>query len=175
MLEARTFVDNLNKAKEILKSQNANLKGKYASQNIIYASKDPSKTLADVFLRLRHHSLNIWEEKDVIVAIKETKLKRIGKDSIIPLKKEFDTEEDAREFIDKNYSGQFKYSFEYGCIGWQYNLGGDQVDLEDIEGHLSIEFKSKTVEGLERLLKLFGIKEVIKGPTVIAVKEMLNR
>jgi hypothetical protein len=66
-------------------------------------------------------------------------------------------------------------SFEYGCIGWQYDMGEDQVDLEDIEGHFSIEFKSKTVEGLKNLLEVFGITEVIRGPTVVAVKERLGR
>ena len=175
MLEARTFVKSLDEAREKLTSLNALFKGEYEIHNIIYASKDKSKGLEKVFLRLRTIPKNIWNEKNVVVAIKETELKEIGKNSIIPLKKQFDTKEEAQEYIDKNLKDQFVYSFEFGCIGWQYDLGEDQVDLEDIEGHYSIEFKSKTEEGLKKLLNEFGITETIKGPSVVAVKELLGR
>jgi polyphosphate kinase 2 (PPK2 family) len=88
------------------------------------------------------------------VAIKNTELKQIGKNSIIPLKKEFDTVEEGRAFIEANLADQFTYDYDSHCIGWQYDLGADQVDLEDIEGHASIEFKSQTDEGLKKLFEL---------------------
>lgn len=175
MLEARTFVKNFDKAKEILKSHNAIFKGEYFIHDVIYASKDPGKTLVDEFLRLRMIPKNIWEEKDFVVAIKNTELKSIGKNSIIPFRKEFDFEEEARKFIKENLLDRFQYSYEFDRTGWQYFIGQDGVDLEDIEGHFSIEIKSKTEEGLQKLAQLFDIRDPIKGPSVVAIKELLNK
>lgn len=175
MLEARTFVTSLEPAREKLASLNAEFKGEYEIHNDIYSLKDKSRGIGEVFLRLRTIPKNIWNEKWVVVAIKETELRSVGKNSIIPLKKQFDTKEEAQVFVDENYADQFEFCFESHCIGWQYDLGEDQVDLEDIEGHYSIEFKSKTEEGLQRLLDMFNIKETIKGPSVVGVKELLGR
>ncbi|MEJ0002115.1 MAG: hypothetical protein WDN09_03000 [bacterium] len=122
--------------------------------------------------------VNIWNEKKVIVTIKNTKLQKIGKKSIIPVKEQFNTEAEARAFIEKNYSDAFKPDFHFDRKGWQYDLpNGDQVDLEDIEAHFSIEFKSETEEGLQNLLDLFqtSSKEVIRGPSVVAVRDLLKK
>ena len=175
MLEARTFVENFDKAKEVLKSMNATLKGEYRIHDIIFTSNDSNKTMVDEFLRLRIIPKNIWKEKDFIVAIKNTEVKNIGKNYTIPLKKEFDSKEEAQNFIDENLLDRFNYSFEFDRIGWQYDLPEGQIDLEDIEGHCSIEVKSKTEEGLKNLVILFDIKDTIKGPSVDAVKNILNR
>ncbi len=176
MFDARIFTSTLKDAEEILKRENAAYKGEYSIKDIIYKSKDPEQGLDKVFLRLRLVPNNIWNEKPVIVAIKNTELKTVGKQSIIPLKKEFDTEAEARKYIEENYLDQFEFVFEFERIGWQYFIGEDGIDLEDIEGHYSIEFKSKTEEGLQKLLRLFGIKneEVIKGPSVVAIWDLLR-
>lgn len=175
MFDARTFPDTLKNAQEILKAQNAIFKGEYLITDKIYNSKDLSQDLNTVFLRLRSVPKNIWEDKPFIVAIKNTEVKNVGKQSIIPLKKQFDTEVEAQEFIDTNYLDQFEFSFQFNRIGWQYFIGEDGVDLEEIEGRPSIEFKSKTEEGLQKLLELFNVKpeEVIKGPSVVAVRDLL--
>jgi len=174
MLDARTFPPNLTTARTILTERNRNFKGEYEIRDLIYKSKDPSQTLATVFLRLRFIPLNIWNEKQVIVSIKNTELKSVGKQSIIPVKEQFDTEADARAFIEQNYSDTFEFDFEFSRRGWQYDLNGDQVDLEEIESYTSIEYKSKTEEGLRALLDTFGVTDdqVLKGPSVI---EMRNR
>ena len=175
MLEARTFVNNFDKAREVLKSLDAVSKGDYEIHDIIFRSKDLSKTMVDEFLRLRVVPKNIWNEKGIIVAIKQTEVRDIGKNYTIPLKKEFDSREEAQKFIDENLLDKFEYSFEFSRTGEQYDFQEGQVDLEDIEGHLSIEVKSKTEEGLKRLVELFDIKDTIKGPSVVAVKELLKR
>lgn len=174
MLDARTFPPNLTTARTILTEKNWNFKGEYEIRDLIYKSKDPSQTLATVFLRLRFIPLNIWNEKQVIVSIKNTELKSVGKQSIIPVKEQFDIEADARAFIEQNYSDTFEFDFEFSRRGWQYDLNGDQVDIEEIESYASIEYKSKTEEGLRALLDTFGVTddEVLKGPSVI---EMRNR
>ncbi len=175
MLEARTFVNDFDKAREVLKLLDAELKGEYEIHDIIFASKDPSKTLIDEFLRLRMVPKNIWNEKPFIVAIKNTEVREIGKDYTIPLKKQFDSKEEAQKFIDENLLDKFEYSFEFSRIGEQYDFSDGQVDLEDIEGFLSIEIKSKTEEGLKRLAELFDMHYTLKGPSVVAVKELLKK
>ena len=121
MLEARTFVDTLDRAKEILEKEGAIFRGRYIIKDIVFSSTDKSLPLEKVFLRLRLIPENIWNEKDVIVSIKQTELQEVGKNSIIPVRKEFDTEEEAREFIEKNYSQKFEFAYEFEREGWQYD------------------------------------------------------
>ena len=176
MFDARIFPSNLDDIRKILLEKKAEFKGEYIIHDIIFSSKNPLETLDKVFLRLRLVPVNIWNEKRVIVSIKKTELKNIGKQSIIAIKEQFDTEYEARKFITDNYADTFEQSFEFDRKGWQYNLGNDQIDLEDIEAHYSVEFKSPTQEGLEKLLNTFTIKsdDVIKGPSVLAIRDMLK-
>lgn len=175
MLEARTLVDNLDKAKEVLKKEGAVFKGEYEIHDIIFSPKDTFKTLREEFLRLRLIPKNIWDEKEVVVSVKNTEVKGIGKNAAIPLKKQFNTKEEAEKFIEENLLDKYEYAYEFSRIGWQYDLGEDQVDLEDIEGHLSIEIKSNTEEGLEKLAQMFEIENTIKGPLVFVLKEILGK
>jgi hypothetical protein len=176
MLEARAFVAEIESARKILEEK-AVFKGEYVCRDAIYISIDSSKSLADEFLRLRVNEKNIWSEKDVIVAIKQTEKKEVGKNSVIPLRKEFDTEEEARNYIEKNLLDKFKFDFKFTRTGWQYDLAGGQVDLErveDLSNCYTIEVKSPTEEGLKKLLNMFQIDSVITGPSVVEVKKLLN-
>lgn len=173
MLEARAFISSFDHAKEVLEREQAQFKGEYIIHDKVYAAK--GKSLTEEFMRLRSIPKNIWPEKSFIVAVKNTELKTIGKNSVIPLKKQFDSKEEAQEYINDNLLDRFEYSYEFERTGWQYDLGEDQVDLEDVEGHLSIELKSKTEEGLKHLVDMFDVHETIEGPSVLAVKEILGR
>ncbi len=177
MFDARTFPKTLDDTKRILLEKEAVFKGEYKIHDIIFSSKNPKETLDKVFLRLRLIPVNIWDEKGIIVAIKNTELKEVGKQSKILIKEQFDTEADARKFIEENYSDRFQYFFEFDRTGWQYFIGEDGIDLEDIEGHFSIEFKSKTEEGLRKLLSAFNIQaeEVLKDPSIIIIRDLLGR
>lgn len=175
MLEARSFVESFDKAKEVLASLHADFKGEYVIHDVIFASKDANKTLIDEFLRLRMVPKNIWDDKAFIVVIKNTELKEVGKNSIVPIKKQFDFEADARQYIEENFLDKFEYSFEFTRTGWQYYAGKYFVDLEDIEGHLSIEAKAETEQDLKDLVELLNMRDVIKGPSVLAVKGLLKK
>jgi len=178
MLEARAFVSEseIESARKILDKE-AVFKGEYICYDVIFSPIDSTKTLKDEFLRLRINKKNIWKEKDVIVAIKETLEKEVGKNSLINLREEFDTEIEAREYIDNNLLDKFKYDFEFTRTGWQYNLGENQVDLErveDVSDCYTIEVKSKTEDGLRNLLDKFQITSVISGPSVVEMKRLLS-
>jgi len=178
MIEARTFTDSLDSARTILHTQKATNKGSYRIIDEIFHCSDPLVSLADEFLRLREVPENIWEDKAVVLAVKKTRLQTIGKYSDIPLKIQFDKRKDAEAYYNKHLAAQYVHDFSFSRIGWQYVMNnGDVVDLEIIEDNYpSIEFKSETDESVEKLLSLFGIssKNVITGPSVVAVKELLN-
>jgi adenylate cyclase class IV len=179
MIEARIFTDSLDYAKSILSSENALNKGNYEINDTIFRRTDNSTSLTDEFLRLRTLPINIWPDKSVVLAVKKTKLQAIGKHSEIPLKLQFDTHDKAESYVNEHLSTEYTEDFSFTRIGWQYFLpNGDVVDLEIIEGtYPSIEFKSETAEGIAKLLSLFHVSpdEAIQGPSVVAVKKLLNR
>jgi adenylate cyclase class IV len=167
MIEARSFVSEVDTTRKLLEENGAVFKGEYILTDKIYSSHSPKKELDDEFLRLRTYHKNIWPQKDVILAVKIHEQKEIGVDTVVPIKKEFDTEDEAQKFIDENLLGQYKYEFTFTRTGWQYSLGEDEIDLErvdDLNNFYTVEFKSKTVEGLKRLETLLDIKDVIPGP-----------
>ncbi len=177
MLEARTFVKEIESAKKTLNENKAVFKGEYICKDTIFSPIDATKSLKDEFLRLRVNVKNIWNEKDVIVAIKQTERKDIGKNSIIPLRKEFDSEDDARKYIQENLEDKYKFDFEFTRTGWQYDLGNDQVDLErveDIPNCYTIEVKSKTEERLRKLVSMFSLTSIIEGPSVVEIRKKIK-
>ena len=177
MIEARSFVSEIETTRKILEENGAIFKGEYVLSDKIYSSYNPPKGLDDEFLRLRTYHKNIWLQKDIIVAVKIHDQKEIGVDTVVPLKKEFDSLEEAEKFIEENLLDQYKYEYEFTRTGWQYSLGEDEIDLErvdDLKDFYTVEFKSDTVEGLRNLESLLHLKDVIQGPTASHMKELLN-
>lgn len=177
MIEARSFVSEIDTTKKILEDNNAVFKGEYVLTDKIYSSYNPKKELNDEFLRLRTYQKNIWPEKNVIVAVKIHEQKEIGVDTVVPLKQGFDTEEEAQKFIDTNLLNQYKYEFTFTRTGWQYSLGEDEIDLErvdDLEDFYTVEFKSDTVEGLKKLEALLQLKNIIRGPIASHMGELIR-
>jgi len=179
MIEARVFTDNLDDARMTLAGLNAENQGRYTIDDEIYRNIDDSILLVDEFLRLRAIPENIWDEKPVILALKQTELRLLGKNSHIPLKLQFDTKEEAKEYYAEQLAEEYIFDFSFSRIGWQYFLpNGDIVDLEVLEDeYASIEFKSNTDDGIKRLIGTFAINEddVMKGPSVVAFKQVLQR
>jgi hypothetical protein len=179
MIEARIFTDSLDDARSRLAALGGENQGRYVINDEIYRNVDETVSLADEFLRLRVVPENIWDEKPVILALKQTKLRSLGKDSQIPLKLQFDTKEEAKAYYDQHLKDEYVFDFSFSRVGWQYFLpNSDVVDLEILEDkYPSIEFKSKTDEGMKRLLGMFAVNEgdVVRGPSVVAFKPVLQR
>lgn len=176
MIEARTFVTEIETTKKILEENGAVFKGEYVLTDKIYSSYNPPKGLDDEFLRVRTHHTDIWNNPHVLVAVKIHEQKEIGVDTVVPLKKGFETEEEALKFVSENLMDQYKYEYEFSRTGWQYSLGEDEIDLErvdDLQDFYTVEFKSNTVEGLKRLETLLQLKDVIRGPIASHMKELI--
>lgn len=178
MIEARVFVNNLADARNILKQENAELQGMYAIHDTIYRNADESVPLSEEFLRLREIPENIWDEKPVILALKQTKLRKVGKSSLVLIKLQFSKRKDAEKYYEENFKNLYVEAFSFRRVGWQYLMPtGDVVDLEVVEDkYPSIEFKSETDDGIERLLGKFAISDdtTIRGPSVLTVRELLG-
>lgn len=179
MIEARIFTDSLDDANKKLQELNAINQGQYKIHDEIYRSVDNSVSLIDEFLRLRVVPENIWNEKAVILALKQTNLRALGKNSHIPLKLQFDTKQEAKEYLTHHLKDDYVFDFSFSRIGWQYFLpNGDVVDLEVLEDvYPTIEFKSETDEGIRKLLRLFTISdsEVMRGPSVLAFRNIVKK
>lgn len=177
MIEARVFVDSLDDAKKILAAHRAVPSAKFSIHDTIYRSVDTHIPLIDEFLRLRVIPKNIWPEKPVILAVKQTKIRTIGKQSEIPLKLQFDHREDAEAYYEEHLRQTYVKDFDFWRVGWQYHLpNGDVVDLEIVEDkYPTIEIKSETDDGMQSLCDLFGISHdmIITGPSVVAVRRLL--
>lgn len=177
MLEARAFVKEIESAKKTLEAKGALFKGEYICHDFIFIPHHTEKPYGEEFLRLRINEKNIWSEKDVIVVIKHVERKEIGKDNIIPFKKEFNSETEAREYIKENFSKDYTFDFEFTRTGWQYDLEDDQIDLErvdDVENCYTIEIKSKTVEDLKQLQDTFKLENIVQGAMLGHMKKVLS-
>jgi hypothetical protein len=179
MIEARVFTDDIEPVRNLLDQIGAINQGRYVIHDDIYHSNDPSVSLTEEFLRLRVIPENIWDEEPVILALKQTELRQLGKNSHIPLKLQFDEKEEAQVYYETHLKLNFTFDYSFSRIGWQYFLpNGDVVDLEILEDkYPSIEFKSTTDEGIRRLLSMFAIADdaVMKGPSVVAFKDVLEK
>ncbi len=178
MIEARTFVSEIDTVRKVLEESGAIFKGEYVLTDKIYSSYNPLKRLDDEFLRVRTHHKDIWNNPNVLVAVKIHEQKEIGVDTIVPLKKGFETENETLVFVNENLLDQYRYEYEFNRTGWQYSLGEDEIDLErvdDLENFYTVEFKSNTVEGLKRLETLLKLKDVIRGPIASHMKELLDK
>ena len=77
MIEARVSTDSLDHTKTVLRDERATLKGRYVIDDTIYRNVDEDISLIDEFLRLRVIPENIWDEKAVILALKQTRLHNV--------------------------------------------------------------------------------------------------
>lgn len=176
MIEARSFVSEIDTVRKILEEHGAIYKGEYVLNDKIYASYNPPKGLDDEFLRVRTHHKDIWGNPYVLVAVKIHEQKEIGVDTVVPLKRGFETEEEALSYVQEHLLDRYTYEYEFNRTGWQYSLGEDEIDLErvdDLKDFYTVEFKSSTVEDLKKLESLLQLKDVIRGPIASHMKELL--
>jgi hypothetical protein len=64
---------------------------------------------------------------------KKAKFHAVGKEDTIVLKKEFDSEDEARQYIEQEFNDSFIFGFEFSRVGWQYSMGEYRLFVEDIE------------------------------------------
>jgi len=175
MIEGRAIISNIEETKKRVESLSGSFKSSYAFKDIIFVPKKKNYNLSDDLLRVRVISKNNWPTKNVILVRKQTEFKNLGKIDKVILKKEFDAENEALDFIKKGLSAEFEYGFEYSREGWEYQLENHRVFIENIENlKPSIEIEADSEEDLQRLFDKIGIVKKLRQSIPEAVRESLS-
>lgn len=162
MIEGRAVIQNINKTRKKLEELGAIFKSYYVFKDIVFVPKKENYNLNDSFLRIRVHVKSNWPTKKVVLIRKKAEFKKIGKIDKIVLKKEFDTEKEATDFISEELSNEFKHGFEYSREGWEYYLMGKRIFLENIEHFQpSIEIEAESEKEILDMFSKIGIIEQI--------------
>ncbi|HTW96175.1 MAG TPA: hypothetical protein VMD74_00770, partial [Candidatus Methylomirabilis sp.] len=125
MVEGRAIISDIGETKKKIEQMGGIFRGDYIFKDVIFVPQINDYNLNDDYLRLRIYEINNWPRKNFSLVRKR------AKKSI--LKKDFDAENEALDFIEQEFSAEFKQGFEFSRQGWQYDFGSTRIFLEDIE------------------------------------------
>lgn len=174
MIESRTKIEDIEKVKSKLLDLGADYRGYYAFNDVIFVSKK-NRSFDNGFLRLRDYKVNNWPTKKVILSRKEAKFEDIRRISEPNLRKEFDVEKAALDYIDKEFNFDFVRDFEYEREGWQYDLGKVRIFVENIKGYgASIEIEAESQNQIRCLYDQIEAGEVTNRSMPEIMKEIIK-
>jgi len=175
MIEGRAVVDDLERVKARIISLGAKFKGDYAFKDIIFVPKKEDSNLSNDFVRVRVYSLTNWNQKNVVLVRKKAEfLDKVKTDKVL-LKKEFDTAEEAFDFISKELP-EFSKGFEFSRKGWEYYLDDAKIYLEDIkEWKFSVEIEAKSKDKIDELFSKIKVLERITVSMPEVMREVFGK
>ncbi|UCD03983.1 MAG: hypothetical protein JSW73_05635 [Candidatus Woesearchaeota archaeon] len=174
MIEGRAIIESIKKTRASVESLGGQFKSNYIGRDIIFLPEREDYNLSDDFVRVRVNIKSNWPTKRVILTRKQTDFREIGKVDNVILSEEFDTEEEAFSFIEKNLP-EFQKGFEYEREGWQYQLKHNRIFIEDIKGwRPSVEIEAKSEEELKELFDKIGILELVKDSIPKIMRRILR-
>ena len=144
---------------EVINKYDMKFKVDFAFYDLIYVNKNGA-SITDDTLKIRVYQINHWKSKNVLVIRKVAPLVNGSKEDKVLLKEEFDTVEEAQEFVDANLLDEYDFAFKLQKTGIQY--GNDKVDLwkEDVEKvGLSVEVGSEDEELMEQVFSDLDVDE----------------
>lgn len=158
MLYARVIVNKEN-IDPIIEKLNLIKKSKFAFYDLIYQNKNGTSITEDT-LKVRVYQKNEWKTKDVLLIRKTAPMINGSKEDKVLLKKEFDTEKEAIDFINMSFINTYEYKFKLKKSGIEYFNESLRVWIEEIEDvGTSIEIGAENPEEIENTIQLFEIKE----------------
>lgn len=175
MIEGRALILNIEQTRKKLAELEAVFNNNYAFKDIIFVPKKGNYNLNDDFLRVRVYIKTSWPTKKVVLVRKQTEFKKIGKVDNVILKKEFDTEQEAIDFVSTELGAEFERGFEYDREGWQYDFGKHRIFVEDIKGYKpSIEIEANSEDEIESLFTKIGVIEKINNSVPEVMRKILK-
>ncbi len=175
LVESRALISSIEQTRQKLTEIGAIFNSNYAFKDIIFVPRKADYNLSDDFLRVRIYIKNNWPTKKVVLTRKQTEFKDIGKVDNVILKKEFDSEQEASDFISIELGTEFERGFEYEREGWQYDLGKHRIFVEDIKGFKpSIEIEASTEKEIEFLFTKIGVAKKIHASMPEVMRGILN-
>lgn len=143
----------------------------FAFYDLVYMNKDGSSITEDT-LKIRVYKHNEWNSKAVLVIRKKAEVINGVKEDKVLVREEFDLENEALEYVDKNFKDSFDYQFKLEKSGEEYQNDSLRIWVEDIKDMgISIEFGSESQEKIEEAINLFDVKERLE----VSVPEYLYK
>ena len=150
---------NSDNVDEVIKKYDLKFKCDFSFYDLIYVNKDGT-SITDDTLKIRVYQINHWNSKNVLVIRKVAPLINGSKEDKVLLREEFDTVEEAKEYVNDNLLNEYEFAFKLQKSGNQY--GNDDLDLwkEDVINlGISVEIGSEDETLLEEAFNSLDIKE----------------
>lgn len=158
MIEARAVIEDLKETKKKILDRGGVFRGYYSFRDHVFNFSFGNDS-EEYYARLRVYEANNWPTKAFVFERKMTK-KIDSKVYVYGFRREFDSFEEANDFLSR-YFGKTEYtSFDYFREGWEYAFGKERIFVEDIkELGLSVEIESDSDEKIERIFEMLDVKE----------------
>lgn len=158
MLYSRIIVNKGN-IDTIIEKLNLIKKSEFAFYDLIYQNKNGTNITEDT-LKVRVYQKNEWKTKNVLLIRKTAPMINGAKEDQVLLKKEFDIEKEAIDFINTHFANEYVYKFKLEKSGTEYGNENLRVWIEEIKDiGTSIEIGSENLEEIENAIQLFDVKE----------------
>lgn len=101
-----------------------------------------------------------WKNKDVLVIRKDAPIINGSKEDRVLLNEEFDTEDEALAFVEKEFSNNYDFAFKLQKDGIEYGNGDVRLWRENVDNvGISIEVGSEDEEKIEEVLEDLDVRE----------------
>lgn len=176
MVSGRAVIKDIKQTKSQVESMGGEFKSHYILKDIIFLPmQEKNYNLSDDFVRVRVNIKSNWVTKKVILVRKQTRFNQTGKVDNIVLREEFDTLEEAFEYIE-NKIPKFEKGFEFEKQGWQYQLGDERIFIEDTQDWKpSVEITTQSDQKLKELFDSLRVVEVVKLSVPEIIRRILNQ
>lgn len=159
MIYARIILNDNIKIEENLAKLKAVKKSYFAFYDLIYLNKNGASITEDT-LKIRVYQKNNWDNSNVLMIRKTAPLVNGVKEDKVILREEFQTVDEAKEYVDKNLSDEFEYKIKLEKTGIEYGNDNLRIWVENIKDiGWSIEFGAQEENDIEDAIKLFDVKE----------------
>lgn len=134
-------------------------KTKFSFYDLIYVNKNGA-SITDDTLKIRVYQINEWKTKDVLVIKKIALTKDNSKEDKVLLKKEFDSEKEAVEFVNNSYGNEYKFALKLKKDGIEYANENVRLWYEKVDNvGISVEIGASTSHEMESIVKELDVKE----------------
>lgn len=173
IFEARGKIKDINDARNVAEKIGGIFNGYYSATDIIFRSK---KSDLEGILDLRIFKINNRQTKNYILTHKTAEWSdKIKTDKII-LKNNFDTIEEALDFMKDHYGNDLKEYYKYSREGWEYHLEKGDLFIECVEKlGPTMEIEADNKSDLENLFKLFEVGEYFSEPVPEIMRKLLGK
>ncbi len=154
--EIRAYIKDIQTTQTELTKLGAVFKSEYAFTDYIYQRKSTNLDLDKHYTRLRVYEKTNWNQKKYLLV---HKIISQGLTGTLPVKKYFDSREQAEQELQNEYV----CAFSFYRTGWEYSLDDNHIFVENIQ-YLTptIEIVAPHKESIDNLFSKLSIDQAIE-------------